>query len=108
MNKLKDLWKRTKSHHSELEKKIVDNYIDFLREVAKYYLKKGRRVFFKENCIVHWGEGDFGGLVIEGDEDIGDVFGDYIVEIKFDPEIERFCQARIHRNNPRKLGSYQI
>ena len=94
MDELKELWERTKSCHNKLEKELVGNYINFLREVAKYYLKKDRRVFFKENRVVHWGEGDFGRLLIEGKEDITDVFGDYIVEIKFALEIPPTAKQR--------------
>jgi len=89
---LKALWQRTKTHHNELEKKIARNYIDFLHQVATYYLKKKRRVFFKENRIVHWGEWNFGSLLIQGSEDVGDVFGDYISEICFEPEVEKFIK----------------
>ncbi|MDI6793265.1 MAG: hypothetical protein QME81_10425 [bacterium] len=88
MDKLKDLWKRTKFHHNELEKKIADNYLNFLREVARYYLKEDRRVFFRENRVVHWGEGDFGRLLIEENEDVSEVFEDYILEVEFEPEIQ--------------------
>jgi hypothetical protein len=42
---LKDLWQKTKVRHNELEKEVVENYIGFLRQVAMYYLEKGRRVF---------------------------------------------------------------
>jgi len=53
------------------------------------FLKKKRRVFFKENRIVHWGEWDFGSLLIQGSEDVEDVFGDYVSEIRFEPEAEK-------------------
>ena len=88
MDELKELCKRTKSRHNELEKELVSNYINFLRDAAKYYLRKGRQVFFRENRVVHWGEGDFGKLLIAGNEDVVDVFGDYITEIQFKPKIE--------------------
>jgi len=68
---LKTLWQKTKLCHNELEKSIVENRISFLQEVAIHYLKKKRRVFFKENRIVHWGEWDFGSLLIQGSEDVG-------------------------------------
>ena len=64
----------------------------FLREMALYYLKKGRRVLFRENRVVHYGEGGFGSLVIEGDEDVMDVLGDYIMEIRFESEIENYSR----------------
>jgi len=60
-----------------------------LREVAKYYLLQGRRVFFRENNVVHWGEGNFGWLIIEGSEETDEVFGEYISEIKFEPKISK-------------------
>jgi len=66
---LKALWQKTKSCHNELEKKI-----------------------FKENRIVHWGERNFGNLLIQGSEDVSDVFGDYISEIHFEPEVEKFIK----------------
>lgn len=87
MGELKKLWKMTKFHHNELEKKIADNYLNFLREVARYYLKEDRRVFFRENRVVHWGEGNFGWLLIEGKEETDEVFGEYISEIRFEPKI---------------------
>ncbi len=87
--KLKSLWNDTKERFDRLEKELVDCYISFLREVAKYYLQQGRRIFFSENQVVHWGEGNFGWLVIEGEEEADDVFGDYISEIKFEPKISK-------------------
>ena len=66
---------------------MVDCYIGFLREVAKVYLQQGRKVFFKENRVVHWGEGNFGTLMIEGSESVNEVFGNHISELRFEPEI---------------------
>ena len=66
---------------------LVDCYIAFLRQMAKMYLQQGRRVFFRENRVVHWGEGNFGRLLIEGKEDPSEVFDDYISEIVFEREI---------------------
>lgn len=87
MKDLLSTWKTTKERINGLERSLIDCYIGFLREVAKHYLEQGRRVYFWENRVVHWGEGDFGRLIIEGDEDVDDVFGDYIPEIRFEPEI---------------------
>lgn len=87
MRELEKMWRETKARHSELEEKIVENYISFLQQVAKHYLGKGRRVFFRENRVVHWGEGNFGHLLIKGDEEVTDVFGDYVTEISFDTNI---------------------
>lgn len=87
MKELESLWKETKGQFDKLEQALVNHYITFLREVAKVYLKKGRRVFFRENQVVHWGEWNFGMLIIEGNEEVDEVFGEYISEIHFEPEI---------------------
>ena len=89
MQNLKSFYKETKEKFDSLEKEMVDCYIDFLRKVAKFYLQKGKRVFFEENRFVHWGEGNFGWLVIEGEEETDEVFGEYISEIKFEPKISK-------------------
>jgi hypothetical protein len=89
MKNLKPLWKETKERFDSLEKELTDCYIDFLRKVAKYYLQQGRRVFFMENRVVHWGEGNFGWLIIEGKEETNEVFGEYISEIQFEPKIKK-------------------
>ncbi len=89
MQNLKSLYKETKEKFDSLEKEMVDCYIGFLRKVAKFYLQKGRRVFFEENRFVHWGEGNFGWLIIEGEEETDEVFGEYISEIKFEPKIRK-------------------
>lgn len=95
MKELKSLWKETKEKFDQLEKSLVDCYTAFLREVARVYLQQGRRVFFGENRVVHWGEGDFGRLIIEGKEDVYEVFGEYISEIHFEPRL-----------SPKALGGY--
>lgn len=87
MESIKSFWKETKEQFDKLEKSLIDCYIGFLREVGRVYLQQGRRVFFKENRVVHWGEENFGKLVIEGNEDVDEVFDDYISEIYFEPEI---------------------
>ena len=87
MKPLESLWKKTKQRFDKVEKSLVDGYINFLREVARIYLEQSRRVFFRENRVVHWGEYDFGSLLIEGDEEVDAVFGDYISEIHFESEI---------------------
>ena len=87
MKPLESLWQESKQKFDKLEKALVDNYNAFLREVARIYIEQNRRVFFRENRFVHWGEGNFGSLLIEGDEEIEAVFGDYISEIRFEPEI---------------------
>lgn len=86
MKELKSLWEETKKKCNRLEKSLVDCYIAFLRQVAKVYLKQGKRVFFRENRVVHWGEGNFGQLIIEGDEEVSEVFGEHISEIHFESE----------------------
>ena len=87
MRELESLWQDTKEQFEKYEKSLVDSYIAFLRNVAKAYLGQSRRVFFRENRYVHWGEWNFGSLIIEGDEEVDEVFGDYISEISFEPEI---------------------
>lgn len=89
MQNLKSQWKKTKTKFDRLKKELVDCYISFLREEAKYYLQQGRRVFFRENNVVHWGEGIFGWLIIEGKEESDEVFGDYISEVQFKPKISK-------------------
>jgi hypothetical protein len=39
------------------------------------------RVFFRENKVVHYGEGGFGWMIIESDDDPYEVFGDYVPEV---------------------------
>lgn len=88
MKELKNLWVQTKKEVDRLERRLIDTYVSFLRQVAMTYLKMGRRVFFSENRVVHWGEWNFGTLVIEGNEEVDEVFGDYISEIRFESEFE--------------------
>jgi hypothetical protein len=88
MRELKSLWKENKKKCNKLESSLVDSCIAFLRQIAKVYLKEGRRVFFRENRAVHWGEGNFGQLMIEGKEEVSEVFGEYISEIHFEPELD--------------------
>lgn len=102
MKNLQPVWRKTKKRFDKLEKELVDCYISFLREVANYYLQQGRRVFFSENRVVHWGEGNFGWLVIEGNEERDEVFGEYISEIKFEPKISKEtigCYTEITKDN---------
>jgi len=89
MNNLKPLWEETKRRTHDFEQQLVNTYINFLRQVAKHFLEQGRRVFFRENTVVHWGEWNFGALLIQGDEDVRDVFGDHVSEVKFKKEVEK-------------------
>ena len=41
-------------------------------------MRQDRKVYFRENRFVHWGEGN---------EEVADVFGEYVSEIRFEPEI---------------------
>ena len=88
MKELKSLWEKTKKKRDKLEKSLVGCYIAFLRQVAIVYLKQGKRVFFRENRMVHWGEDNFGHLIIEGDEEVSEVFGEHIPEIYFETKIK--------------------
>lgn len=83
MSDLKRLWKETEDFVQSYEKGIAKKYINFLREVARHYISKGKRVFFRENRVVHYGEGGFGWMVIECDDDEYEVFGAHILEIRF-------------------------
>lgn len=88
MRGLESLWKETKEQFDKLERSLVDCYIAFLRKVAKTYLQQGRKVFFRENRVVHWGEWNFGTLAIEGNEKVKEIIGDYISEIRFESELD--------------------
>ena len=57
-------WKRSYQILNQKEKAFVDTYLDFLRSVARACLKVGWRVWFRQNQVVHWGEGGFGHLSI--------------------------------------------
>jgi len=87
MKELKALWEETREFVDKREKEITEKYIDFLREVARAYIKKGKRVFFRENRVVHYGEGGFGWMVIESEDDPYEVFGDHVLEIRFETQI---------------------
>jgi hypothetical protein len=101
---LKTIWNETQKNFNALEGALVDCYITFLRRVAKYYLDSGRRVFFRENVWVHWGEGNFGYLLIEGNEETDDVFGDYIMEIRFTSKLDGETLREYKEINYENLG----
>ena len=81
------LWEETKGFVYSYEKEITKKYIHFLRGVARHYISRGKRVFFRENRVVHYGEGGFGWMVIESDDDGFEVFGEHILEIRFEHEL---------------------
>lgn len=83
MRDLKRQWKETEDFVNSYEKEIVKKYINFLREVARHYISRGKRVFFRENRVVHYGEGGFGWMIIECDDDEYEVFDAHILEISF-------------------------
>jgi hypothetical protein len=87
MEDLKTLWKETEEFVEEQERKIAEKYIHFLRKVAEAYIRSGKRVFFKENRVVHYGEGGFGWMIIESEDDPLQVFCDYVPEIRFETQI---------------------
>jgi hypothetical protein len=88
---------RQKGDYADLvkfEKEIVLSWLkeaeNFVaNEVAQHYFQQGRRVFFRENRVVHWGERNFLGLAIEGHEEPEDVFGFDVPEIRFEPKFDR-------------------
>ena len=50
----------------------------------------GKKVVLDTNVFVSalgWGEGNFGRLIIEGSEEVDEVFGEYISEIQFKAKI---------------------
>jgi len=79
----KALWKETRELVHSRENEIAEKYVHFLREVARHYISKGKKVFFRENRVVHYGEGGFGWLTIECDDDEYEAFGDYVSAISF-------------------------
>jgi hypothetical protein len=87
MSDLKRLWKETEGFVHSHEKEIAKKYIHFLRGVAKHYISKGKRVFFRENRFVHYGEGGFGWMIVECDDDEFEVFGGYVIEIRFEQKV---------------------
>ena len=87
MSDLKRLWKETEEFVHSHEKEIAAKYIHFLREVARHYSSNGKRVFFRENRVVHYGEGGFGWMVIECDDDKYEVFGTHVLEIRFEQKV---------------------
>src|ERR1700758_5214154 len=89
INELKTLWKETEEFVEQQEKQIAEKYIHFLREVAIHYISKGKRVLFRENRVVHYGEGGFGWMIIESDDDPYEIFGEYVPEIQFESEIRQ-------------------
>lgn len=84
---LKKLWEETKEFVHVTEQQIARKYINFLREVAKHYISRGKRVFFRENRVVHYGEGDFGDLLVECGDDEYAAFGAPIQEIEFQEKL---------------------
>ena len=91
----KALWKETRELVHSREKEIAEKYVHFLREVARHYISKGKRVFFKENRVVHYGEGGFGWLTIECDDDAYEVFGDFVSDIHF---VQKISERDIKRS----------
>jgi len=87
MEDLKVLWRETKEFVEEQERRIAEKYIHFLRRVAEAYIRSGKRVFFRENTVVHYGEGGFGWMIIEAQEDPYQVFGGYVQEIHFETKV---------------------
>ena len=87
MNELKALWKETEEFVERYERRIAEKYIHFLREVARHYISKGKRVFFRENRFVHYGEGGFGWLIVECDDDEYDVFDTHVPEVRFEKNV---------------------
>ncbi len=93
-----------------VEEEIAEKYIHFLREVAKHYISKGKRVFFRENRVVHYGEGGFGWMIVECGDDEHEVFDGHITEIRFQQKVnEKDIKGCIEtKNNNLEDIKYEI
>ncbi len=81
-------WESTKAQLNYHEQKLIESYIQFLSDAAEFFIRRGNKVFFKENTVVHWGEGGFGTLYIIGTDEDEALLPDYIFEIQVEKSIE--------------------
>jgi hypothetical protein len=83
---MKDLIKE----FNKKEKDLINIYIRYLRELSEFYLHRGAKVFFRENNVVHWGEGGFGSLIIIYDsKEINKINTDYHSDIKLVKKLDK-------------------
>ncbi len=81
-------WESTKKDLNFYEQRLIDNYLQFLRDTAKFFICRGNKVFFRENTVVHWGEGGFGTLYIIGTDEDEALLPGYISEIQVENSVE--------------------
>ncbi|UCE04375.1 MAG: hypothetical protein JSW07_12145 [bacterium] len=101
----KTKWEKTKQELNFYEQKLIDCYLQFLRDTAEFFIKRVKEVFFRQNTVVHWSEGGFGTLyIIETDEDKALLPG-YISEIWVVSSVEniRFSGKEITLDNLRDI-----
>lgn len=79
---LKDKWEQTSQDLNLYEQKLIDCYLQFLRDIAAFFIKQGNMVLFRENSVAHWGEGGFGHLYIVGTEEDESLLPGYFLEIQ--------------------------
>ena len=75
-------WEKTKQAMNFHEQKLINSFLQFLRDIAEFFIKRGNKVFFGENTVVHWGEGGFGTLYIVGTDEDDSLLPGYISEIQ--------------------------
>jgi len=75
-------WEKTKHAMNFHEQKLINSLLQFLRDTAEFFIKRGNNVFFRENTVVHWGEGGFGTLYIIGTEKDESLLPGYLAEIQ--------------------------
>lgn len=81
-------WEKTKQELNFHEQKLIDSYLQFLRDTAEFFIHRGNKVFFRENTVVHWGEEGFGTLNIIGSDEDEALLPDYLSEIRVENSVE--------------------
>lgn len=90
---LEDKWEKTKQVMNFHEEKLINSFLQFLKDTAEFFIKRGNQVFFRENTVVHWGEGGFGTLYIIGTEDDESLLAGYISEIQVNNSTEELSSS---------------
>lgn len=80
-------WEKTKQVLNFHEQKLIESYLQFLIDTAEFFIQKGNKVFFRENTVVHWGEGNFGTLYIIGTEEDEALIPGYISKIRIENSV---------------------
>jgi len=102
---LQTKWEKTKKELNFHEQKLIDSYLQFLRDTTEFFIKRGNEVFFRQNTVVHWGEGGFGTLYIIGTEEDESLLPGYISEIQVLKSVDdiRFSGKEITLDNLRDI-----